>query len=110
MSACLSQPRFQTARDALRLRHSSQTGGMLHHPLALGDRKLAEQEEALAGSGGDPVGITAAGIQKGRLRPLRSLLRKLDQLVLDLKRAERFKALQVYEFPWSSLSVLSVIV
>ena len=80
----------------LRLRHSAHSGGMLHHPLALGDGKLAEQEKALTRSGGDPVGVAAAGIQKSRLRPLRSLLREFDQLVLDLKRAERFKTLQFY--------------
>ena len=71
---------------------------MLHHPLAFGNRKLAEQEEALAGGGGDPVGIAATGIQKGRLRSLRSLLGELDQLVLDLERAERFEFVEVYEF------------
>ena len=63
----LSEPRFETASDALGLRHSADTCGMLHHPLAFGDRELTEQEETFARSGGDPVGIAAAGVEKCRL-------------------------------------------
>ena len=87
----LGEPRFETARDALRLRHSADTGGMLHHPLAFGDRELTEQEEAFARSGGDPVGVAAASIEKCRLCCSRSLLGEFDQLVFNLERAQRLE-------------------
>ena len=64
----LGQPRLEAARDAAGLWHSAEAGGMLHHTLALGDRELAEKEVAFARSGGDPVGVSAAGVEKGRLR------------------------------------------
>ena len=45
----LSKPRFETASDALRLRHSTDTGWMLHHPLALGDREADHPESEQPG-------------------------------------------------------------
>ena len=78
----------------LGLRHAADPGGMIHHPLALGDGELAEEEEALARRGGDPVGIAAAGVQERGLRGPRRLLGQLDQLVLDLERAQSFEFAQ----------------
>src|SRR5881397_1713632 len=72
-------------------------GRMLHHPLALGDRELAEQKEALARGGGDPVGVAAPGVEERRLRGAGCLLRELDQLVLDLERAQGLELLQGHE-------------
>jgi len=60
---------------------------MLQHPLAFGDRKLAQQEETFARSGGDPVGVAAAGVQECRLRRSGGLLGKLDQFVFNLERS-----------------------
>src|SRR5881409_1495413 len=70
---------------------------MLRHPLALGDRELAEQKEALARGGGDPVGVAAPGVEERRLRGAGRLLRELDQLVLDLERAQGLELLQGHE-------------
>src|SRR4029453_1515019 len=43
---------------------------------------------ALAWGGGDPVGVAAPGVEERRLRGPGRLLRELDQLVLDLERAQ----------------------
>ena len=81
---------------------------MLHHPLALGDRKLAEQEKPFAGRGGDPVGIAAAGVQERRLRRLGGLLRQLDQLVLDLEWAQSLEFSQCEDVSHDLLLFISV--
>jgi hypothetical protein len=90
------QPRLQPGRDPLGLRHAAQPGRMLHHPLALGDGELPEQEEAVARRRGDPVGIPPAGVEERRLRDPRGLLGQLDQLVLDLERAERLVLFELH--------------
>ena len=92
------EPRVEAPRDPAGLRHASDPGAYLHHPLAFEDRELAEQEEALAWRGGDPVGIAAAGIEEGRLRGLGGLLRQAPQLVLDLERAQGLELAQGREF------------
>src|SRR4029453_5429920 len=84
----LGEVRGEPVRDALRRGHSAEPGRVLHHSLALGDRELAEQEEALAGRGRDPVGIATARVEKRRLRSARGLLCQLDELVLDLERTQ----------------------
>src|SRR6267378_7744580 len=93
----LGEPCLETSSDSLRLRHSADTGGMLHHPLAFGDRELTEQEEAFAWSGGDPVGVAAAGIKECRLRRAGGLLGELDQLIFNLKRAQRLEFTELHE-------------
>ena len=92
------EPGVEAPSDAAGLRHASDPGAHLHHPLAFEDRELAEQEEALAWRGGDPVGVSAAGIEEGRLRPLGGLLRQAPQLVLDLERAQGLELAQGREF------------
>ena len=87
----LRKPRLETGGDTGGLRHSADAGRMLHHALALGNGKLAEQKERFARSGGDPIGIAAARIQERRLRGFRGLLGEIDELILDLERAERFE-------------------
>jgi len=62
-------------------------GGMFHHSLAFGDRKLTKQEEALARFGSDPVRIAATGIQECRLCRPGCFLGELDQFVFNLERA-----------------------
>src|SRR5215468_8565653 len=98
------QPRLQTARDALRLRHPAETSGMLHYSLAFGHRELAKQEVTLARSGSNPVGVTAAGIEECRLCRPRSLPGELDQLILDFERTQRLKVLELQEFHGGFLS------
>src|SRR5262249_34890046 len=53
-----------------------------------------EQEEALARRRRHPVGIAAAGIEECRLRGARGLFGEMDQLVLDLERAQGFEFAQ----------------
>src|SRR5215831_8065227 len=98
------EPRLQTARDALRLRHSAETSGMVHYSLAFADRELAKQEVTLARSGSNPVGVTATGIEECRLCGPRSLPGKLDQLILDFERTQRLKILELHKFHGSFLS------
>src|SRR6202049_2671314 len=73
----LAEPGLEAGRNAISLRHSSDSGSMLHHTLALGHRKLAEQEKALARCGSNPVRITAAGIEEGSLGLLGCCFRKV---------------------------------
>ena len=70
---------------------------MLHHPFAFGDRKLTEQEEAFARSRGNPVRVAAASIEECRLRRARGLLGELDQLIFNLKRAQRLEFTELHE-------------
>ena len=93
----LGEVRRQPVGDALSRGHAAEAGRMLHHPLALGDRELAEQKEALARGGGDPIGVAAPGVEERRLRGAGRLLRELDQLVLDLERAQGLELLQGHE-------------
>ena len=88
------EPGIEPDRDALRLRHAAEAGGMLHHALALGDRELTEQEKAFARRRGDPIRIAAAGIEECRLRRPRRLLGELDQLVLDFERTQSLEFAQ----------------
>ncbi len=92
----LGEPCLETSSDSLRLRHSADTGGMLHHPFAFGDRELTQQEEAFARSGGDPVGVAAASIEECRLRRTGGLLGEFNQLVFDLERAQRLELTEFY--------------
>jgi hypothetical protein len=78
---------------------------MVHHTLALCKGELAEQEEALARCGGDPVRIAAPSIEEGRLRRPRRLLGEIDKLVFDFKGAKRFKFLQCANVGHDSLLV-----
>jgi hypothetical protein len=91
----LLQPRLEPSSDAGGLRHATDPSGMLHHPFAFSDGKLAEQKEALTCCGCHPVGVAATCVQEGGLSCPRRLLGQFDQFVLDLKGAERF------EFPQS---------
>ena len=88
MSECLREPGLEPGRDAAGLRHAADPGRMLHHALALGHGKLAEQEKPLAGRGSDPVRIAAAGIQEGGLGRLGCCFGEVDQFVLDLEWAQ----------------------
>ena len=106
---CSWQPCFKPLCDALRLRHSTQAGGMLHHPLAFSDRELAEQEKAFARRGRNPVGVAAARIQKSRLRRPGGLLGKLDQFVFDLKRTQGLKSMSSSDVSIASCSPFRVI-
>src|ERR1043166_8061313 len=90
----LLEPRFQPRRDAVRGRHAADAGWVLHHALAFRDGELAEQEKPFPRRGGDPVGIAAAGVEKGGLRRPRRALGELDQLVLDLERAQGLEFFQ----------------
>src|SRR5882762_3697424 len=92
----LGEPCLETSSDSLRLRHSADTGGMLHHPFAFRDRELTEQEEAFAWSGGDPVGVAAAGIEECRLRRAGGLLGELDQLIFNLERSQRLEFTELH--------------
>ena len=64
---------------------------MVHHPFALGDGELAEQEESFARRGCDPVGIAAAGIKERGLRGPGRLLRQIDQFVLDFETGSELR-------------------
>jgi hypothetical protein len=88
------EPRIEASRDAAGLRHATDPGAYFHHPLAFEDGELAEQEEAFARRGGDPVGVAPSGVEEGRLRGLGGLLRQAPQLVLDLERAQGFELAQ----------------
>jgi len=83
----LRKPRGEPGGDAAGLRHAADAGWMLHHPLALGQRELSEEEEALTGGGGDPVGIAAASIEEGGLGRPGGGFGEIDQFILDLERA-----------------------
>src|SRR5262249_46529130 len=74
--------------------HTPDARGMLHHPLAFGDGELSEQKKALARGGGDPVRVATAGVQECRLRSLGGLFGEVDELVLDLERAQRLEFFQ----------------
>ena len=82
------QPGLEPARDARRPGHAAHAGRQVEHTLALGDGELAEQEERLAGLGGHPVRIAAAGVQVGDGRLHRRLRGHLGEEVLDLEGAE----------------------
>src|SRR3982751_5587633 len=88
------KPGLETASDAIRLRHSADPGGMIHHTLALGKRELPEQEKSLARRGRNPVRIATARIEKGGLGRPGCRLRKIDEFILDLEGAQSFKLLQ----------------
>src|SRR5262249_26865312 len=90
----LREPGLKPCGNALRLGHAADARGMLHHPLAFDDGELPEQEEAFTRRGGYPVWIAASGVQERRLRPLRGPLCQVDQLVLDLERAQRLEFFQ----------------
>jgi hypothetical protein len=91
----LPEPASQAGGDALGRRHAGDAGGMLHHAPGLREGELAEQEEALARLGGDPVGVAASGIEERGLGGLRGLLGELDQLVFDLERAHLVELFEV---------------
>src|SRR5262245_11758014 len=81
---------------------------MLHHPLAFGHGKLAQQEVALTRLGRHPVGIAATGVQKrGLCRPRRAFC-QFDQLVLDLEGTQRLKFAQCQDVCHDSLLVNTV--
>jgi hypothetical protein len=82
----LGEPGVEARGDAVGTRHAANAGRQVHDPPALGDRKLAEQEEAVARRGGDPVGVAATGIEERGLGRPGGLLGEGDQLVLDLER------------------------
>src|ERR1700759_1091060 len=85
------EPRIEAVGDALSLRHSADTGRMLHHSFAFCDRKLAEQKKTFAWRRRDPVGISTPRVQECRLCRSGVLLGELDQFVFDLKRAQRLE-------------------
>ena len=87
----LLQPSLEAASDALSLRHSAETGRMLHHTLTFGDGELTEKKVALARSRGDPIGIATAGIQESRLSCSRCLLGEFDEFIFDFERAKSFE-------------------
>ena len=94
MSECLASQAFEPAGNSLCLRHAAHPGRMLHHPLAFGDGELSQQEKAFPRRRGDPVGIASPGVQKGGLRPLRSVLGEIDEFVLDLEGTQRLEFFQ----------------
>jgi hypothetical protein len=94
------KPSFKPGGDTLLLRHSADSGGMLHRAPALRQGELTEQEEALTWSGGDPVRVSPAGVEEGRLCSLRGFPGEFDQLVLDFKRAQGFKSTEFFYFDW----------
>ena len=51
----LRQPGLEPGRDAFLAGHAAHAGRQVEDALALGDRELAQEEEGLAGLGGDPV-------------------------------------------------------
>jgi hypothetical protein len=92
----LAKPSLEAGRNAIGLRHSADSGRMLHHTLALGHRKLTEQEKPLARCGRNPVRIAAAGIKEGCLGRLRCCLRQVDQFVLDLEWTQSLEFTQCH--------------
>ena len=100
MSACLASQ--ASRREAMPLACGIPPIPAIHHPLALGDRELAEQEEASRGwwrSSWD----CPAGVQERRLGPSWSLPGELDQLVLDLERAQSLEFAKRQQFSHSQL-------
>ena len=85
------KPGVEALADAVLGRHAAEIL-VFPHALRLGERELAEQEERRARRGGDPVRIAAAGVHHlVRARHLRALAGDLDQLVLELERAQAFE-------------------
>ena len=83
------EPIVQPCRNAGCLWHATDTRGQIHAPPALGDCELAQQKERLAWLGGDPVRVTSAGIQKGKIGLRSRPPADLDQFVLDFERIQR---------------------
>ena len=87
VALALVEPGLQPLVAAVERRHAGEAGLLVvHDPLRLGQRELAEQEEGLAGAGRDPVRVAAAGVEVGPARGVG--LGQAHQLVLDLERAE----------------------
>jgi hypothetical protein len=82
-----AEPRGQAVGDAGFGRHAAETA-LVHHALALGNRELPEQEEPLARRGRNPVRVAAPRVEECVGRLPGGGLGQLDQLVLDLERAE----------------------
>ena len=100
----LGEPGVEARRDAVGLRHPADPGRLVHHPLALGDRELAEQEEAFARRGGDPVGIAAAGIRNADCVVLEVSLARLISsfLISNGLRASNLRSVRCRPWLWSS--------
>ena len=60
----LCKPCLEARSDAIGLRHPAYPGREIHDALALGNGKLAEQEEGFPRLGCNPIGIATSGIQE----------------------------------------------
>jgi hypothetical protein len=84
----LLEPAGEAVGDPVLRGHAAHARRQVHHPSRLGHRELAQEEEALARGGGDPVRVAAPGVEEHVRGFLGLRLGELDQLVLDLERAQ----------------------
>jgi hypothetical protein len=69
---------------------------MLHHSLAFCNGELTEQKETFAWSSGNPIWVATASVEECRLRRSGGFLGELDELVLNLERAQRFERTELH--------------
>src|SRR5690348_6760754 len=99
----LCEPGVEPVRDAVCLRHSTNSRRPVHHSLALGDGELAEQEEPFTGCRRDPIRISTAGVQEYGLGCPGRFLSQADKFILDLEWTKGLEFPQRRQFRHDSL-------